>query len=92
MRRITLTIALSVFFLLFPVLNAGHAQSADESTVLQLVNAERTSRGLQAYAWDSCLAAAATDHNNDMINNNFFMFFDLIIRLKNLVFGFFKFV
>jgi|GEM_PF-5826350 len=72
MRRITLTIALSVFFLLFPVLNAGHAQSADESTVLQLVNAERTSRGLQAYAWDSCLAAAATDHNNDMINNNFF--------------------
>ncbi len=60
---------LSVVFILN--IDQAIAQSADEQSVLTLINQERTSRGLQPYSWDNCLASAATRHSNDMSTNNF---------------------
>jgi len=51
-----------------PVTNAD----AFEQRVFELVNIERTSRGLQALAWHDGLAAVARAHSADMANRDFF--------------------
>ena len=47
------------------------AQSADEQSVLTLINQERALLGLSPFIWDSCLASGATRHSNDMSTNGF---------------------
>jgi uncharacterized protein YkwD len=46
--------------------------ASDAERILQLVNAERTSRGLSSLAANTLLDAAAATHATDMAGNNFF--------------------
>ena len=62
-------IVLSCVFI-FPV-EQTTAQSADEQSVLTLINQERALLGLSPFIWDSCLASGATRHSNDMSTNGF---------------------
>ena len=45
---------------------------AEVCAVFQLVNQERTSRGLEPYAWNSRLAVASQRHAEDMAAQNYF--------------------
>jgi uncharacterized protein YkwD len=51
---------------------ASQAASDAESTMLGLLNAERTERDLIAVRWDSRLADVAQDRSNDMAENHYF--------------------
>ena len=48
------------------------SMSAEESNMVNLVNQERTSAGLQALNFDSTLRAGAMEHSRDMSSNNYF--------------------
>jgi len=50
----------------------GPAPHAFEQRVFELVNIERTNRGLHALAWHNTLATLARAHSVDMVNRDFF--------------------
>ena len=50
----------------------GPTPSAFEQRVFELVNIERTNRGLNALTWHNTLASLARAHSVDMVNRNFF--------------------
>ncbi|MEO1164568.1 MAG: CAP domain-containing protein [Chloroflexota bacterium] len=65
----------SLLFIMLWILSIGNvtqAQQDYEFDVMALTNAERTSRGLNALTWDTCLYRAAEFHSQDMVDNNFF--------------------
>lgn len=53
-----------------PMPEAG--ASAQEQRVLQLINQERASKGLQPLVWDATLSRAARMHSENMANRGFF--------------------
>ncbi|MFZ0242215.1 MAG: CAP domain-containing protein [Desulfobacterales bacterium] len=66
-KRITALIAASVLLLL-----AGPAAADYASKVIELVNKERTARGLHPLSYDKELTAAAENHSRDMAEHNYF--------------------
>lgn len=52
------------------------SRDALEKRIHDLVNAERTKKGLRPLAWDRDLARIARNHSSDMVDRNFFSHHD----------------